>query len=239
MIRRVAPLILIALACENPSSSSPDTGAITLSIVSGNGQAGPPHQELPAPLVVQVLNTRGKPVLGRLVNFVVLVGGGSTFAGASETNSLGIAQEYWTLGESGPQQLEARAVDPTTGEKLVFGVFTATAGPCGGNPYVQHSNGLGQSYFDCNPLGLPGNPSTYNISMAVAAAAAWDQTATQSTTTFNCVTTSPGVRVASGTLGTAIWVYTTLHAGRIRLFLPGETLLCPLAPLYEGWLTWN
>ena len=48
------------------------------------------------------------------------------FAGASLTNADGIAKEWWTLGASGAQTVEVRAVDPTTGEKQVFATFNAT-----------------------------------------------------------------------------------------------------------------
>jgi len=68
---------------------------------------------------------------GQIVNFVVASGGGSVFAGASVTNVDGVAQERWTLGLSTaePQRVEVRAVDPSTGEPKVFGVFQATALP--------------------------------------------------------------------------------------------------------------
>ena len=52
------------------------------------------------------------------------------FAGSAITNDSGIVQEIWTLGTTaGEQALEARAVDQTTGEPLVFGTITATAVP--------------------------------------------------------------------------------------------------------------
>ncbi len=67
-----------------------------------------------------------KPVKGALVNFRVVTGGGSVFAGAALTNSDGIARDYWTLGSApGVNTIEVRAVDPETGDKQVFGEFTA------------------------------------------------------------------------------------------------------------------
>ena len=38
------------------------------------------------------------PVDNELVNFVVVGGGGSMFAGAALTNKKGIAKDFWTLG---------------------------------------------------------------------------------------------------------------------------------------------
>ncbi len=68
----------------------------------------------------------GAGLPNQVVNFRVVEGGGSVFAGVATTDPQGIAKEYWTLGEPGPQRLEARAVS-SSGEKLVYGVFNATA----------------------------------------------------------------------------------------------------------------
>lgn len=64
-------------------------------------------------LVFQVVDDRAKPkpVEGQLVNFVVVSGGGSVFAGAALTNADGIAQNYWGLGDPGPQRLETRPLE--------------------------------------------------------------------------------------------------------------------------------
>jgi hypothetical protein len=71
---------------------------------------------------------QGEPVSGLLVNFVVTKGGGNVFAGAAQTTAAGEARERWTLGPTaGEQILEARAVDQTTGDPIVFGQITATA----------------------------------------------------------------------------------------------------------------
>jgi hypothetical protein len=94
--------------------------------VSGDGQSALANTELPDPLVVQVVNDRGRAVRDQVVNFRVVAGGGSVFAGTSLTNTDGIAQEWWTLGGSGAQTVEVRAVNPTTGEKQVFATFHAT-----------------------------------------------------------------------------------------------------------------
>ena len=97
-------------------------------VVSGQNQRAQVGTELPAPLVVRVLDQNGNPVAGQIVNFVVTSGGGDAYAGRALTNSAGTAQEWWTLGtEVGQQTMEARAVDATTGNRLVFGQFTAEA----------------------------------------------------------------------------------------------------------------
>jgi hypothetical protein len=101
----------------------------SLQIVAGNQQTDTVASTLD-PIVVRILDAEQKAVLGQIVNFVVIQGGGSVFAGSAITNDEGQAQEIWTLGTTaGEQALEARAVDATTGEALVFGSIRAMAIP--------------------------------------------------------------------------------------------------------------
>jgi uncharacterized protein YjdB len=118
-------------ACADASPTATDLGATrpTLDIVSGNGQSAPAGTELPAPLVVRVITSSGAPVPGQILNFRVIAGGGSVYAGVGVTDGNGRAQEHWTLGSTSgtPQRVEVRAVDSSTGEPVVFGTFTAIA----------------------------------------------------------------------------------------------------------------
>jgi hypothetical protein len=128
---RATALLVLAFAallssCENPAGS--DTGAAaSLEIVAGDLQTGTVDSELPQALVVRVVDAKGKPVSGQVVNFRVTAGDGSVFAGAAATNADGEARERWTLGTvaGDTQRVEARAVDANTGQALVFGVFRA------------------------------------------------------------------------------------------------------------------
>src|SRR2546425_2947570 len=117
---------LLAPASGN-TVGDPDqpVGPLSLSVVSGDNQSGPPGTELPDPLVALVEDSRAHAVRGQIVNFVVVSGGGSVFAGAAITGADGIVQERWTLGASGPQRVEARAIDNVTGAKLTFAIFDA------------------------------------------------------------------------------------------------------------------
>ena len=125
-------VVLAALSCggddtlTGPDSSGPPAA---MTIVSGNEQSGTVGTELPAPVVVRVTDADGLPVKGQIVNFRVVSGGGSVFAGAALTNDSGEARERWTLGTVAAeiQRLEARAVDPATGAALVFATFQAAA----------------------------------------------------------------------------------------------------------------
>ena len=112
------------VACDGPQQ--PSDSAPQFEIISGDGQTGDTFTELPEPLVVHA-HIDGQPDPYQVVNFVVVGGGGSVFAGAARTDQHGMAYEWWTLGVPGPQRLEVRSVHPQTGEKLVHAVFTATA----------------------------------------------------------------------------------------------------------------
>ncbi len=98
-----------------------------LVIVSGNGQSGPPGQELSQPLVVRLVDGDGNGVPNRAVTWVIGAGGGSVAPATSTTNGSGEAEARWTLGAaSGGNTLSA----------VVSGVgfvrFTATATQGGG-----------------------------------------------------------------------------------------------------------
>jgi hypothetical protein len=119
-------LVCFAACTDSLVDTGPVVGPLSLNVVSGDGQSALANTELPDPLVVQVVDDKGKRVRDQVVNFRVVSGGGSVFAGTSLTNADGIAQEWWTLGASGTQRVEVRAVDPTTGEKRIFATFNAT-----------------------------------------------------------------------------------------------------------------
>jgi len=120
---------LLVYACEKQAAAPLQPSApVSVQVVSGDLQSGPPGKELPNPLVVKVVDANGLPQSGQLVNFRVTSGGGSVFAGAALTSVSGIAQERWTLGTNpaDSQRVEARAVDNVTGQALTFAVFKAT-----------------------------------------------------------------------------------------------------------------
>ncbi|HET7462952.1 MAG TPA: Ig-like domain-containing protein [Longimicrobium sp.] len=127
---RAALVIGLGALAGCADSTGPRTGpAAKLDVVAGNTQSAAAGAELPQPLVVKVSDAKGRAVKGQVVNFVVTAGGGQVFAGTALTNDDGLAQERWTLGKvaGAPQTLEARAVDSSTGQALVFATFTATA----------------------------------------------------------------------------------------------------------------
>jgi len=122
--------LCLAIGCGPEATTPSDVGPISLLVVSGNAQSGVVGTELPQPLVIKATKSNGAAIVDLTVNFRVTSGGGSMYAGVASTDSKGIAQDYWTLGTSTAQvqRVEIRAV-LSTGQKQVFGVFTATALP--------------------------------------------------------------------------------------------------------------
>jgi hypothetical protein len=122
----VLPLVaLLAAGCgDDPTGPTPGAADLAVTPVSGDGQVGLPGSTLPEPLVVRA-EIAGASVPGEVVTWVVVEGGGSVYAGTSKTDDDGYAREWWTLGQSGAQRVEVRAVDPTTGERRLYATFKA------------------------------------------------------------------------------------------------------------------
>lgn len=122
----LAAAVLAAACTETAAPPRPGVPA-QLDVVEGDAQVDTVGQELPVALAVRVVDSEGRPVAGQTVNFRVVAGGGSVFAGAATTNANGLARERWTLGTAAgdTQRVEVRAVHPETGDRQVFAVFTA------------------------------------------------------------------------------------------------------------------
>ena len=98
--------------------------ATTFRKVSGDAQIGTVATGLPNSLVVEVLDDRGIPMTGQVVQWVVTAGGGTVTPASATTDLTGRSQTRVTLGsQAGNQSFEARATG-LTGSPLVF---TATA----------------------------------------------------------------------------------------------------------------
>ena len=108
---------------------------VSVQLVAGDVQVGPAGRELPEPLRVRVTDEDDAPVAGYVLNFRVVAGGGSVYAGAARTDAEGRAADWWTLGpeSADTQRVEVRAVDPATAERRVVATFRAlTARPAPG-----------------------------------------------------------------------------------------------------------
>ena len=147
---------LLAFACIQEATTPTSGPPASVQIVSGDVQSGTVAAELPSPLVVKVVDSAGRPQAGQLVNFRVMSGGGSVFAGATLTSPSGVAQERWTLGTNAAdsQRVEARAVDNVTGTALTYAVFNATALP-GPPAHVAANGGDGQASAAGTAVAIP------------------------------------------------------------------------------------
>ena len=80
----------------------------SVSVVSGQGQVGPPGTVLTDSLVVLVDDEAGNPIGGVSVTWVVTDGAGTVSPAASVTDELGMASTSWTLGaEPGANVVDA------------------------------------------------------------------------------------------------------------------------------------
>ena len=80
--------------------------------VSGNRQEGAGATALPNPFVVEAMNERGKPLVGKTVQFDILGGGGRLSAKTVETDARGKARVTLTLGNSqGVNKVKATSED--------------------------------------------------------------------------------------------------------------------------------
>lgn len=89
----------------------------------------------------------------------------------------------------------------------------------GGGCQTVHDNGIGDNFYDCGSLGVPGNPATYSLALAQAAAAAHGPSASAHT----CGTEKALISVdRAGNWVT--WIYTGALAGRVHL---DTSPICP------------
>ena len=158
-----APFLLMALlsagSCTSPTERSDIApSGVSLDIISGDKQTAHQFTQLLQPIVVQLMSSKGRPVKGQVVTFTPLTGSGSVWAGSAITDAEGYAKEWWTIGSlvSDIQNvLEARTVDPVTGERIVLGTLRAT-GQSWTTPQIQ-CQFPGQTNWVPNPAGTGDN----------------------------------------------------------------------------------
>jgi hypothetical protein len=224
-------------ACSDSNESAPPPGPdpefpvpASLRIVSGDQQRGVAGEVLPAPAVVQLLDSTEHPVPNHNVTFEVLSGGGSVSASLTRSNSSGIVQVHWRLGPNSgdPQTLIVKLADNGAGGRLLYTTFTAVAEAAGtgqGFQVVQaggfHSCGLtveGQAYcWGDNFSGALGNPETtdrFTVPTAVSGGLAFVRIATGMTHT--CALTSAGSAYCWGAGGSSAMAARTTPPPRQR-----------------------
>lgn len=122
-------LVLFALLAACGKDSPAPVIVPSLSIVEGDAQRDTVGRALPVQLGAKLVDSAsGAPLAGRVLNWVVVDGGGQVFAPITQTGSQGLARNQWTLGMAvGRQKLVARYIDPESGEAVTLDTATATA----------------------------------------------------------------------------------------------------------------
>ena len=98
---------------------------------------------------------------------------------------------------------------------------------CFGGCAPPHVNGLGQSFDDCAPSGVPGDPATYSLQLAQAARAAWPVAGSDSTGTCGVGGNAAAAVIRQTATSCAVWVYTKTTAGYVHLNNAGSACICP------------
>lgn len=121
-------------------------------------------------------------------------------------------------------------------------------GPCiGGNLQVSHDDGLGQTFSDCLPVGIPLTSSTYSQRLAIDAAQAWAQAVGGTASLLDLVCNISGhtytFRDAYTSSQAALWAYTDSfgNGAGIVVLEPSGAAACPASdPRYAStFMTWN
>jgi hypothetical protein len=113
--------------------------------VAGDSQSARAGNEVPAPLLVRLVDGQGQPVHDAAVSWVVGDGGGNVSPATAQTDTAGLASTRLTLGPS-PGVNTANAV--VSGVDVVTFIANATGGGGGdgggGGRGNGHGNGNGQ-----------------------------------------------------------------------------------------------
>lgn len=123
--------VLVFIACGDGSTGPQEGGTpASLSVVSGNEQEDTVTRTVDDTLVARLEDNQGRGVQDVVISWVVTEGGGEVFSPSTGTDEQGFTRNLWTLGPvAGGQAVEARWIDPSTGETEIVGEFTATALP--------------------------------------------------------------------------------------------------------------
>ena len=147
-------------------------------MASGNDQNGVVGAPLRDPIVVKLIDERGKPLIDHPIAFEVVSGGGSVTADTVSTDSAGAASVYWILGDSVGdfQRMQVHAVDGPTQRRIITRVFRARPRPrpaaslvaIGGDrqsafPLTTLSERVAVRALDSLGKGVPGLPITFSV----------------------------------------------------------------------------
>ena len=103
-----APFALASTSCGGGEGASGSPRPAVIQMLSGNDQEGVVGSQLPNPLMVEVLDARGRAVGGQAVAWSVVSGGGTLTPAVSTTNANGEARTFLRVGAAaGGQRVHA------------------------------------------------------------------------------------------------------------------------------------
>lgn len=100
--------LAVALAATGAcgKDSPPGPPPPPLALLAGDGQAAPANTNVPQAIQLAVRDSKGAPLAGQVVNFVVALGGGSLSASQATSDNSGIVTApTWRLGKSAVAQM--------------------------------------------------------------------------------------------------------------------------------------
>jgi len=122
-----ALLLAVALGACNGDSGGPPVPA-RVDVVSGNDQSVPAGTQPTQPLVVKVVDERGRPVPGVQVTWTASVAGDGVAPNPSTTDAQGQATAQWTLGNTlGPHTVTASVAGATAAQFTAMRVVGSAA----------------------------------------------------------------------------------------------------------------
>jgi hypothetical protein len=137
MRKMIAVLVLALAACESATEFTEPTAEsgppVSATVVAGQDQTGTVAAELALDLRATIHDAEKSAVPSTPISWA---GDGEAWASTTVTNADGSVTNRWTLGTTaGEQTLEARWIDPATGEGQVLATFRATAEPGPGGAF--------------------------------------------------------------------------------------------------------
>jgi hypothetical protein len=107
---RILLLAAASLTCSGDSTGVGGSDAAEIRVVGGAGQQGVAGEALAEPIVVQLLDSAGRPLRGQEIGFRVVSGGGAVDPAGAVTDDEGKAAVSGRLGTvAGPWAMEANA----------------------------------------------------------------------------------------------------------------------------------
>ena len=122
-------IVVFLAACQDRTGPVQPRAPANVLVMSGDAQVGVVAQELPAPLVVQVVDAAGMPVAGSMVEFRAGPASGKPRVTSVSADANGLARCYWTLGTTARVTQQLEAIARGAGGKTHSATFSATGTP--------------------------------------------------------------------------------------------------------------